>query len=247
MTTNITTNIVRLLAVADIHNSGMDGIDPAGCDAMIVAGDFKSHGWSSCHEEERYRVNGDPFFAWCSAHPDFPVFLIPGNHDRVVERHPEWLDWPRSIVRLDTDAVTEFKGLSIFGTPWTPIYHRHGAFDIEESELSAKYAEIPEGLDILVSHAMPLLDDAEGDADVRPGYGHIGSGALRDAIIAKKPKISLCGHLHTEDHSVVKLGETLVVNVSRVLEMDYFTAVFSPAFIEFGANGSIGIEPARRL
>lgn len=238
---------IRFLAISDIHNSGMEGVDPKGFDAMLVAGDFKFHGWSSCYEEERYRVNDDPFFTWCNEHPDFPVFLIPGNHDRVVERCPDWLNWPANVIRLDAGSVTEFKGLSIFGTPWTPIYHRHGAFDIEEGELSAKYAEIPKGLDILVAHAMPRLTDAEGNADVVQEKGHVGSKALRDAILAKRPKVVVCGHLHTEDHAVATIGGTQVVNVGRIHGRDYYTAAFSPAIVEFGADARIGITTSKRI
>ena len=76
---------VRILLVSDIHNSGTEGMDPTGCDAAIVAGDFKSHGWSSCDPAWRHAVNDDPFFRWCDAHPDLPVFLVQnGIASRVI-------------------------------------------------------------------------------------------------------------------------------------------------------------------
>lgn len=239
---------VRFLMVADIHNSKTDGLDPTGCDAAIVAGDFKLHGWSSCHDEWRDSVNDDHFFNWCNAHQDLPVFLVPGNHDRVVERHPEWLVWPKNVIRLDTcDDAIEFKGLKIFGTPWTPIYRKPGAFNVHENELPGKYAAIPEHLDILVAHATPLLEDAEGDADVLPGHGHVGSGALRDAILSKKPRVVVCGHLHAEGHAAAKIGDTQIVNASRMLERDYDTPAFSPAYLTFNTSGTIDVTPAKKL
>ena len=47
--------------------------------------------------------------------------------------------------------------------------------------------------------------------------------------------------------AVAKIGDTRVINVSRILEKDYDTAVFSPAYATFHANGTIDVTPAKRL
>ena len=95
------------------------------------------------------------------------------------------------------------------------------------AQITEKMIEYSKG-NILVSHASPLLEDAEGEIDVRPGYGHIGSKALRDAILMKKPKIVVCGHLLANGHAVAKIGDTPVVNASRVFAEVYDAAVFAP-------------------
>lgn len=244
-----TAKSIRFLAVSDIHNSGMDGVDPSGCDAMLMAGDFKSHGWSSCNEEFRYSVNDDPFFKWCRAHRDFPVFLIPGNHDRVAERHPDWLKWPGNVIRLDSGAVTEFLGLRLWGAPWTPAHSIGSVFSYDEETLAAKFAAMPDDLDVLVLHAPPLLDDSEGGSDQDCGGSgrHFGSRAIRNAILARKPKIVVCGHIHQGSRLPADLNGTVVLNVGRIRHKADAYPTYSPAFIEFCADGKIAVTPAGRI
>ena len=55
---------VRFLLVADIHNSGTDGLDPTGCDAAIVAGDFIADTPLLPDDEYRKAINKTPFFVW---------------------------------------------------------------------------------------------------------------------------------------------------------------------------------------
>lgn len=245
-TTNTTS--VRFLLVADIHNSGTDGLDLTGCDAAIVAGDFLKHPGRYYHAGDRDAINNTPLFQWCNAHPDFPVFLIPGNHDCVVEHSPDWIVWPKNVIRLDTvGGSVEFKGLKIFGTPWTKPHPEHdGVFVAEEKELRAKFNDIPANLDILVTHGPPMLFEGEGGLDYdRNHVSHIGSTALREAILEKKPKLVVCGHAHGGTRDEVIIGASRIINVGRVL--GYRTPRFSPAFVVIGSDGTIDVTPAKPL
>lgn len=247
-TTNTTP--VRFMMVADIHNSGTDGLDPAGCDAAIVAGDFKFHGWSSCHEEWKDKVNDDPFFKWCNGHPKLPVFLIPGNHDRVVERCPDWVKWPKNVVRLDAaNGAVEFRGLKIWGAPWSLEHSRGSVYSCSEDDLAEKFSAMPEGLDVLVLHCPPKLTDAEGgaDKDVGDTGAHFGSESIRKAVLAKKPRLVVCGHIHQGTREPAKLGETIVVNAGRVRHKSDKAPSFSPAYVTFNPGGTLDVTPAKRL
>lgn len=75
----------------------------------------------------------------------------------------------------------------------------------------AKYKDV----DLLVAHATP---EVPGSHVAGIPEHHYGSEVLREMILAKKPKACVCGHIHAKDHSPVKLGETLVMNVSRIHE-----------------------------
>ena len=250
---------VRILLVSDIHNSGTEGMDPTGCDAAIVAGDFKSHGWSSCDPAWRHAVNDDPFFRWCDAHPDLPVFLVPGNHDLVVGRCPDWLVWPKNVVRLDetgdpgfkdvrraADGAVVFKDLRLWGSPWSIKYHDNGVFTGSEDDLKRELDKAPEHLDVLVIHGPPRLENGEGGSDVRDGE-HVGGRAAREAILEKRPRLVVCGHIHHGDRAEARLGESTVLNVSRVFGRHYNTYAYSPAFAEFRADGTLSATPARRV
>jgi hypothetical protein len=93
------------------------------------------------------------------------------------------------------------------------------------------FAEIPEGLDVLVSHAPPLVDGYNLDADGRRRR-HRGSPELMEAIRRARPRLVVCGHVHGGDHRRAVLGNgTVVVNVSRVLD-DRGTVTTRPRVID---------------
>ena len=99
------------------------------------------------------------------------------------------------------------------------------------SDLKEKFSEIPEGLDILLTH-----DVAYGYADQSLqdiGWGteeHFGTFELRDAILEKKPKYHFSGHIHTANHNLIMIGDTKHYNVSYVDET--YTPTFKPLYIE---------------
>lgn len=115
------------------------------------------------------------------------------------------------------DDLLEIDGLRIYGTPWTPEFCCW-AFMLDEPDLETVFKDIPENLDILVSHGPPLF----GSLDMVEGYPdrHCGSIALRDAILEKSPRYCFCGHIHTGDHNENLLGKTVCQNVS-LLDEEY--------------------------
>ncbi len=91
-------------------------------------------------------------------------------------------DHPEDIVR-------------IYGSPWQPEFF-NWAYNLPRNgeELKAKWDAIPDNTDILVTHgpAWGFLDDVEG----RRG-DHLGCELLAERIKAIKPKIHVCGHIHS--------------------------------------------------
>jgi Icc-related predicted phosphoesterase len=75
---------------------------------------------------------------------------------------------------------------------------------------------IPEGIDILITHgpAWGMLDDVEG----RRGQ-HLGCELLAKRIKQNKPKIHICGHIHS-GHGHYFEGHTHYFNAS-VLDEQY--------------------------
>ncbi|NJK99021.1 MAG: hypothetical protein HC838_12015 [Spirulinaceae cyanobacterium RM2_2_10] len=116
--------------------------------------------------------------------------------------------------RLLQHAAAEVAGLKFFGSPYVGLTPRRQAMEPENprrcegfvrdrQRLTELYADIPSGLDVLITHSPPL-----GILDTSIQYGGvvrktpiaIGSAALRDHLRrmrpAERPRLHIFGHEH---------------------------------------------------
>lgn len=160
------------------------------------------------------------------------VVMTPGNHDIVFERWNEndyqrisMLTNGRLIIlrnkeyRFDyiDDGSNMPSYLKIFGTPYCQIFG-NWAFMRSDAKLKKKFAEIPEDLDVLITHSAPDIE----------GYGYIDWGTpykrnagcpiLAAAIKEKQPQYVFCGHIHSGNHKLQVVDGTAIANVSYVDE-----------------------------
>lgn len=168
---------MRVVVVSDTHDNYPDLPDG---DLLIHCGDLTTYG---THEE---LLEG---FRWLGAQSHRTKLLVPGNHDRDLEK---WKVAEFCGVRILVDRLVHFNGLRIYGTPWTPPWQNF-AFMKSEEELREVFARIPEGLDILVTHGPPsgILDwTLRGPA--------VGSWALRERLgkVTQRPRHHIFGHIH---------------------------------------------------
>ena len=228
---------MKILAISDLHTTGLKGLDRyvRDCALALVAGDFTEHGRTR-GVEQSVRWVQDVFCPWCASFPDVRFCVVPGDHDLFAERRAGEIRWPSNVTYLDPLAsdpaarTCEVAGLTIYGVARTP-YLKGGAFESSPEALARAFAEIPEGLDILISHAPPLIDGYNLDVDGRRRR-HRGSVELAEAIRRARPRLVVCGHVHGGDHRRAVLGNgTVVVNVSRVLD-DRGTVTTRPRVID---------------
>jgi len=143
--------------------------------------------------------------------PDGPAhaIIVPGNHDACFETFP---DAARGLfganVYVLQDEPLVLGGITFYGSPWTPpfmLWH----FMAEESRLAMLYRNMPEEVDVLVTHGPPhgILD---------PGWKvlHVGSTALAKAIDERKVRHHVFGHLHAAGGRMIQRGETTFYNVA---------------------------------
>ena len=190
--------------------------DLPGGDILIHAGDISSMGYE--HEIRE-------FCGWYNklATYDHKVFIA-GNHDwgfqDNVEKTKEILDFYKNIVYLQDDLLCIGEGyqqmLKIWGSPWQPEFY-NWAFNlpINSPEMWEKWLMIPENTDILITHgpAHGVLDKVIGL------YDNLGCEMLAQRIKSVKPKIHVCGHIHS-GHGYRFDGDTHYFNAS-VLGEDY--------------------------
>ena len=175
-----------------VHNNSLG--DLSGGDILIHAGDISSMG----HEHEITE-----FAKWYDGLEYNHKIFIAGNHDWGFQNKSEkvkgLLTGYKSIDYIQDELITiqdENKPeIKIWGSPWQPEFY-NWAFNLPKNgdELKAKWDMIPEDIDILITHgpAWGILDDVEG----RRGE-HLGCELLAERIKTIKPKIHICGHIHT--------------------------------------------------
>ena len=133
------------------------------------------------------------FLEWFS-NTDFEYKLfIAGNHDFGFQ---EGFEIPQSfknkgvIYLQDSEVVID--GVKFYGSPWQPEFH-NWAFNLPRGQkLAEKWKMIPTNTDVLVTHS-PVY----GFLDYAPMGGHVGCEELYRKVFEVKPKIHVCGHIHS--------------------------------------------------
>ena len=137
---------------------------------------------------------------------DRPTVLVPGNNEWPDELLAACKDWKSAHVLHGQGA--EINGVSFFGlgggVPVTPF--GDWSFDLSE-EQAAKLLEACPDRAVLVSHSPP-----KGLVDRSSSGQSLGSMAVRDLIIQKKPVLVVSGHIHASAGRSATLNETPVVN-----------------------------------
>lgn len=217
--------VIKCTAISDTHTYH-DQITLPGGDFLFHAGDHSFLG----QPDEVY-----PFMDWLAEQPYKHKVFIAGNHDWGWEPLNEYKESrnftfrgykllkgldeeykqyavKKGITYLNKELV-ELEGLRIYGIPDTPYFY-DWAFNYERfSDHAQKIMDdIPENLDVLITHgpAQGIRDDAyrQGFHDVRPGCEQ-----LRRAIIKKKPRFHVFGHLH-KGYGITKWKHTTFINAA---------------------------------
>jgi Icc-related predicted phosphoesterase len=176
--------------------------DLPGGDLLICAGDIMNSGYNKndildfCH----WFHSLDQY--------DTKVFIA-GNHDRMFENHPVEANMIvnnyGSVIYLQDDDLVLYgdgpngdmpeNNIRIYGSPWQPEFYSW-AFNLPKNgiELAAKWEAIPDNTDILITHgpAYGTLDTVAGRMN-----DHLGCELLAERIKVIKPKIHVCGHIHS--------------------------------------------------
>jgi Icc-related predicted phosphoesterase len=199
---------MRITVISDLHTKhGLIPLtDLPGGDLIICAGDIMNSGYNKNDILD--------FCTWFHSLEQYDKkIFIAGNHDRMFENHPEGVeellniyldidylqDEAYDLYDLDTDTSTK-----IYGSPWQPEFYSW-AFNLPKNgiELAGKWEAIPNNTDILITHgpAFGTLDTVAG----RP-WDNLGCELLAQRIEVIKPKIHVCGHIHSGYGYVFKDG-----------------------------------------
>jgi Icc-related predicted phosphoesterase len=199
---------VRVCVLSDTHGIHRTLTLPPGVDVLVCCGDFSEDGTpEQCAD----------FLEWFAAQPAAHRLLICGNHElELVERANHDAEVLRSKLSADgrvtylQDSAVEVAGLRVYGTPWMARprgeTYDHNAFCLDEDAeaLRARYAAIPSGLDLLLTHTPPK--------GARDTHG-LGSSTLAAEVARAQPVVHCFGHVHSGYGHVLR-DEVLYVNAA---------------------------------
>ena len=174
---------MRVAFISDTHQLH-DALQVPPCELLVHAGDFSTVG---------YTKELDAFLKWFRAQPGRHKVLVAGNHDFNVERDVEAAreKIERLGITLLHDQTVTLGGLRIHGSPWTPQFGEWAFMLARGEPLIEKWAKIPKGLDLLVTHGPP---HGLGDHTRRGTLA--GCEDLRRRVIAVEPRVHAYGHIH---------------------------------------------------
>ena len=226
---------MKICAFSDMHGQLDFKVEP--CDIVLIGGDIvplNIQSYSTPSEKWFKTV----FIPWCNNLPCEKVVFIAGNHDYFLLRHPDRMrlmlkENGDKVVYLDCE-IFEYKGKTIFGTPWCKPFGRWAFMESyeEQDKRYARYLDIIGKIDILMSHDAPYgVSDVLLQEDCPWADGkHIGNESLRKLLDKAQPQYNFHGHLHSTNRNAEYLGKTIVHNVSLLDE--FYKMVYKPLYIE---------------
>jgi Icc-related predicted phosphoesterase len=192
---------MRVVCISDTHGQ-YRGLQIPDGDILVHSGDITAQGRP---------LELQDFNLWLGELPHTHKVVIAGNHDATLA--VQSMAFAQNILSnahyLQDSGVT-VDGVSIWGSPWTPEFNDwYFMLPRGSAELRAKWAKIPEGTDILLTHGPPA-----GKCDYsKHQKWYIGCDYLREAVLKVRPTYHVFGHNH-EGYGA-QLGEfTTFINAS---------------------------------
>lgn len=222
---------MKLVLTSDLHGS-LPNL-PSG-DVLLVAGDLCPDFIARAPQRAWFV---DKFLPWTEKWGFGAALATFGNHDWLPNPSKEWADLVGShVIKIDElveinhpcdcgfypgcpdDCDSHRTPLKVWFSPWSNQFGAWAWMD-QPYNLGNKYAIIPEGVDIIVSHQPPFGYGDVPDPKYYIGAGreHVGSHELLHAIDRVKPKLVVCGHIHG-GYGSYERGPTTIMNVAQMNE-----------------------------
>ena len=177
-------NTLNIFAFSDTHGSHRKLQVPENVDILICGGDVV--------EDNLVGDEYDDFIEWFASQPCKWKIFVPGNHELSFE-----------IGRADGIAqIMTNRGITVLDDAFVDCNGVIIASISGNSSISDE--DIPEGIDIIVTHYPPygILDE------------NMGSVNILDFILKAKPKYHLFGHIHSTAGENVQFGATKCTNIA---------------------------------
>ena len=187
--------------------------DLSGGDLLIVAGDL-----TATDKIHQYQ----DFCHWLHLQKYTRKIVIGGNHDGCIQRVPFGFTEQTSGAEYLQDSGTEFLGMKIWGSPWTPTFYDWHFMKDRGEPIKEMWDLIPDDTEVLITHGPPfgIQDQVKYSSKAQEGK-FAGCEELRNAIDhrLKKLKLHVFGHVH-EGYGKVIVNGVHHVNAS-IMDEEY--------------------------
>lgn len=203
---------MKIACCSDMHSNLDFTIEES--DILLIAGDILPayrDPFLSMNMQSIFLEND--FYPWIEKQPANDAVFIAGNHDWIFDSSFDIPTMPKKLHYLCNKEIT-INGLRIYGTPEQPVF-LNWAFNRTKKQLERYFSNIPEGLDILLTHTGPYKVMDEVDLPNRKG--NFGCKILKNKINEVKPKNVIYGHFHGCYGKIEKDGITYI-NCSLINE-----------------------------
>lgn len=181
--------MVRIVAISDVHMQH-DKLELPDGDILVIAGDV-------CTSGTKGQLRRFMYWLWWQAPRYKHVVFVAGNHERCIqdmgtEKTRKMLSDIKNLHYLKDEWVV-LEGLIFYGSPWTKKWFEWAYMLETPEELAAKWAMIPDKVDVLVTHSPPW-----GILDANARGVMCGCPRLLERVYQVKPQLHIFGHIHPE-------------------------------------------------
>jgi Icc-related predicted phosphoesterase len=210
---------MKLALISDTHDRHRRVTIPP-CDVLVHAGDLSWKGELSILEDV-----SNWFGELKTAGTVKEIVVIGGNHDLTLQDSDRHRGIARALLRQNAhylqDSSVVIDGIKFYGSPYTPEFY-DWAFMLPRNSpaIGAKWAEIPDDVQVLITHGPP---HGTGDEvpprprtafDIDADWEHAGCAKLADRVKQLRHlKLHVFGHIHL-GHGQYQQPGHLAVNAS---------------------------------
>lgn len=215
---------MKICGISDIHGQF---IDIPECDVLCIAGDLINLNDQRNIDTSRHWWY-NRFTSWVNQLPCKKVIIIPGNHDMYIEDAYKkgYLSQLKQDLNIRTNGKLvilvneqyDYEGTKFYGCPYiNPIPFQQGRWAFENDsitneetgEVTSKYDDIPDNIDILITHDNPF----------------------KNALLSNTPKAKIA-HLYGHWHDGRDLPEVGYYNCSLLDDFYNVKKNFKPIIID---------------
>lgn len=218
-------------------------------DLLLICGDIcpvdnHSRAWQKEWLEYNFTewVNNLPFNNGWSK-----VIFVAGNHDMKLEGcSDQWIQEHllskcngrlvylcNELYEFEYFDDIQIQKFRIFGSPYCKMFG-NWAFMRNDEYLEEKFKEIPEDLDVLITHDPPNLNNCGTILQVTrwsDGTKKAGNDILTKYVLERKPKYVFSGHIHSGNHTLEEyIPGCKIANVSLMNE--FYNPINKPLILD---------------